>query len=214
MHKAWSDNPAILNTSHNTISTMISNDSSPIQSTNSLNLLLLNSQSIVSKKASLDCLLSEHNPHIVAVTETWLKFDVPSSELLPSEYNTFRKDRPDGYGGILLACHNSLNCKILNIVIVSETIACQLLFDNHESLIVCVFYRPPNRSLESVANLCNYFKSIVDHHPDTPIWITGDLNLPNINWTTNHSNGSAYRINSLYFTTCVYSVSQHSHQGE
>jgi len=137
---------------------VISNDSSPIQSTNSLSLLLLNSQSIVSKKASLDCLLSEHNPHILAVTETWLKPDIPSSELLPSEYSTFRKDRP---GGVLLACHNSLNCKILNIDTVSEVIACQLLFDNHESLIVCVFYRPPNRSPESVSNLCNYFKSIV-----------------------------------------------------
>jgi len=29
-----------------------------------------------------------------------------------------------------------LNCKILNIDTISEAIACQLLFDNHESLIV------------------------------------------------------------------------------
>ena len=60
---------------------------------NSLSLLLLNSQSIVSKNGSLDCLLSENNPHKLAVTETRLKPDVPSSELLPSEYSTFRKDR-------------------------------------------------------------------------------------------------------------------------
>jgi len=33
-----------------------------------------------------------------------------------------------------------------------------------------------------------------DHcdHPSLPIWIAGDLNLPNIDWEVNHTNGSAY----------------------
>jgi len=158
----------------------------------SLNLLMLNAQSVAPKKASLNNLLSEYNPDIIAVTETWLKPDVLSSEFLPSEYNVLRKDRPDGYGGVLLACRKTLNCKTLNINTVSEALACQLLFNNNESLIVCAFYRPPNRSLESITSLCNFFKSIVDQYPSSPIWFTGDLNLPNIDWETNHVNGSNY----------------------
>ena len=139
---------------------MISNDCSPIKLTSSLNLLLLNIKSVISKRAFLGGLLYKYNPDILAITETWLNPDILSSEFLPSEYNIYRKDRSDGYGGVLLACRNSLNCKILNINTDSEAIACQLLFDNHESLIVCVFYRPPNRSLESVANLCNFLSQL------------------------------------------------------
>lgn len=157
-----------------------------------LNLLLLNAQSITSKKASFTNLLNEHNPDIIAISETWLNPDILSSEFLPAEYTAFRRDRPDGYGGVLLACHNSLNCQMLTTDLNSEAIACQLTFENHNSLIVCVFYRPPNRSSESIINLCNFLKTIIDNYPHLPIWIAGDLNLPNIDWEINHINGSAY----------------------
>ena len=39
--------------------------------------------------------------------------------------------------------------------------------------------------------MSNYY---IDHHPNTSIWIIGDVNLPNINWEANHANGSAYPI--------------------
>lgn len=97
---------------------------------------MLNAQSIIPQKASLNKSLSEHNPDILAITV--FKPDILSNEFLPSDYNIFRKYRPDGYGGVLLACCNTLNCKILNINIVSEAIECQLLFDNNESLRVCL----------------------------------------------------------------------------
>jgi len=160
-----------------------------------LTLLLLNAQSITAKKASFGNLLNEHNPDIIAISETWLNPDISSSEFLPLEYNIFRKDRSDDYGGILLACHNSLNCQILTCNSDSEAIACQLTSDVHESFIICVFYQPPNRSLECITNLYNYFKTIMDHYPHSPIWIAGDLNLPNIDWEINHINGSAYPSN-------------------
>jgi len=70
------------------------------------NLLSLNVQSI---KASFDNLLHEHDPGIIAISETWLKPDFLLSEFLPPDFNVFRRDRQDGYGGVLIACRNSLN---------------------------------------------------------------------------------------------------------
>jgi len=72
-----------------------------------------------------------------------------------------------------------------------EAIVCQLT----QTLIVCAFYRPTSRQLESVTNLCDFFRSIVDHYSDSPIWIAGDLNLPKINWDTSNISSSVYPSN-------------------
>jgi len=68
----------------------------------------LNSQSIVSKRASFALLLEEYNPDIVIVSETWLSPDVYNNEFFPNGFHVFRKDRADGYGGVLFACRDSI----------------------------------------------------------------------------------------------------------
>ena len=80
-----------------------------------LNLLSLNIQSLTAKKVSFGNLISERNLDIIALSETWLKPEILSSEFFPAGYKIFRKDRHDGYGGVLLACHDSLNCQQLSI---------------------------------------------------------------------------------------------------
>jgi len=112
------------------------------------------------KKASLDNLLLQYNPDIISISETWLKPEILSSEFLSTDYNIFRRDRPDGYGGVLIACQNSLNCHCLDINSDTEAIACHINLANHQTLIVCAFYRPPNRQPDSVTNLC-HFSSIL-----------------------------------------------------
>ena len=105
-----------------------------------------------------------------------------SSEFFPAGYKIFRKDRHDGYGGVLLACCDSLNCHQLLIDSEAEIVACQIAFDNQESLTICAFYRPPSKELESVLKLCDTFEYILSLHPHLPTWLVGDLNLPNIDW--------------------------------
>ena len=41
-------------------------------------------------------------------TEYWLTPAVISSEIFPNDYNTYRCDHLDGYGGVFLACKNNL----------------------------------------------------------------------------------------------------------
>ena len=53
---------------------------------------------------------------------------------------------------------------------------------NKPSLIICSVYRPPDRDVENIENLCKALESLCLTYLDIPIWIAGDLNLPNIDW--------------------------------
>ena len=83
---------------------------------------------------------------------------------------------------MLLACHDTLICKEISIDLLTEIVACQLMLANKPSLIICSVYRPPDRDVENIENLCKAFESLCLTHPDIPIWIAGDLNLPNMDW--------------------------------
>jgi len=65
--------------------------------------LVVNFQSSKNKKEELCNLLDSANPNILIGTETWLRNDISSSEIFPEGYNVYRKDRWDGYGGVLVA---------------------------------------------------------------------------------------------------------------
>jgi len=41
-------------------------------------------------------------------------------------------------------------------------------------------------------NLFFFFSDLIKQNPNVPIWISGDLNLPNINWETNTISGYNY----------------------
>ena len=51
--------------------------------------------------------------------------------------------------------------------------------------ILCAFYRPPTSNLMYLENLCSFFSDLVQQNSNVPIWISGNWNLPNINWETN-----------------------------
>jgi len=46
--------------------------------------------------------MKDRDPDILVISETWLSPNIPSTEIFPPQYNTTRKDRTDGYGGIYL----------------------------------------------------------------------------------------------------------------
>ena len=73
-----------------------------------LSALVLNCQSLVAKKESFINLLDVYHPDIVFGSESWLKPNILSSEMFPSGYTVYQKDRHDGYGGVFIACRNTL----------------------------------------------------------------------------------------------------------
>ena len=118
-------------------------------------------------------------PDMITISETWLSPNVSNSDVFPDSYRIFRKDRSDGYGGVLLECHDTLICREISIDLPTEIVACQLMLANKPSLIICSVYRPPDRDVENIENLCKAFESLCLTYLDIPIWIAGNLNLPN-----------------------------------
>lgn len=64
--------------------------------------------------------VSDCEYHIVALSETWLKPEVNSSELFPEFYNVFRSDRKYDVldavsgGGVLFAVDATLQCDLID----------------------------------------------------------------------------------------------------
>ena len=63
----------------------------------------------------------------------------------------------------------------------------------HNSVIVASLYRPTNNDSDYTFQLINAKESLVKRHPNDVIWIGGDANLPDINWSSNVVSGNNYR---------------------
>ena len=148
---------------------------------NFLNLFMINFQSIISKRAAFLNLIDDHHPDIIFGTETWLSPTISTAEFLPANYMSFRKDRTDGYDGVLLAFRDTLNVTEYPIDNPNqcEIIACTLKHEKQE-IIICSIYRPPSTNTSYLQELMSILEKIAITNPTTPIWIGGDLNLPNI----------------------------------
>ena len=73
-----------------------------------LRVSVINFRSIMSKKVDLLQFIATHQPHIIIGTEIWLSPDISNNEIIPNDfnYNIYRNDRQDGYGGMMLAISN------------------------------------------------------------------------------------------------------------
>ena len=105
--------------------------------------------------------------------------------MFPADLKIYRHDRPDGYGGVFIGCQETLISEELIHEENVEAVICHIKIKKHKPLITCNIYRPPNNNILYMENLCNVLESTVRNNCDCPIWIVGDVNLPNINWTLN-----------------------------
>ena len=71
-------------------------------------LRVLNVQSASAKRAKIPNLLHSLKPDVILDTETWLDPSISSSEILPSLYNVYWRDRGGKGGGVLIAVCNTL----------------------------------------------------------------------------------------------------------
>ena len=122
-----------------------------------LTTLILNCQSLVSKKESYQNIINTHSPDVIFGMESWLKPGIKNSEVFPSDYIIYRHDQADGYGGVFVACHDTLlTHEIYPSTLSCELVACHIQLVNQSSLIACSVYRPPSsdESYLLVAELC------------------------------------------------------------
>ena len=78
------------------------NHSPPKNPTHNMNVLTIKFQSIKSKQAALWKSVEDCNPHIILGCETWLTSWIGSKEVMPPDYDTYRKDWSDGSQDIVV----------------------------------------------------------------------------------------------------------------
>ena len=122
---------------------------------------------------------------------------------MPPGFNTLRKDRADGYGGVLQAVSREFIDNQITTDTDKEIIATKISTGcKKTSLVIVSVYRPPNTDIDYALDLCSKIKHIVNTNRSATIWISGDLNLPDIDWKTEsiegHQNSNA--INSAFLS--------------
>jgi hypothetical protein len=76
----------------------------------SLRAIVISFQSIKNKVHETQVLIDNADPDIILGTETWLNGNILSAEVLLTNFQVFRNDRSDSYGGVLIAVRGDLIC--------------------------------------------------------------------------------------------------------
>ena len=149
------------------------------QSATNLRTLEINFQKIFNKRAEFWSIIDAVKPDIIFGCETWLSPGVNSCEIFPPNFNVYRKDRKDGYGGVLLGINSSLISHQLDISSEAEFIAAKIL-SGKQSIIVGALYRPTDNNQLHLDSLNQTIEDICTTNQGAAIWIAGDINLPDI----------------------------------
>ena len=133
-------------------------------------------------------LAEEENASFIALTETHLREEILDSEISIKEFDMFRADRIGASkGGTILYVKRSSTYRPIEIMAQSigniETIA---LYLEKLHTIIVVVYRPPTAIMSNFKATLNKIEEILSNYaaPTPTVLITGDFNLPMIDWTT------------------------------
>lgn len=153
-----------------------------------LKILNINFQSLKGKVPELQELLEAEKPDILIGTETWLNSDVKSCEIFPANYAIFRKDRPDGCGGVLIAVKNLPSQHLEDLDVKAELIWVKIKINKDSSLFLGAYYNP-DTSINSILELEISLSQLHNNYTNQGmIWLGGDFNLRDINWNNQTTN--------------------------
>ena len=87
-----------------------------------LSLLVSNFRSVKNKQAELQAFLATHNLHIIIGTESHLEDSISNSEIFPSHYQVYRKDRNIQSGGVSVLVDNNIPSNQVTIDLPCEAV--------------------------------------------------------------------------------------------
>ena len=155
-----------------------------------LSILSLNAQGLYSKFALFQAMIEEHNPDIIAVTETWLDASISDSEFTPQGYVIFRKDRNinhyaantyrnENRGGVLMMVKSELKAtRYTRGEVNAEIMWIQINPHPKAEWLYGVCYRPEVDE-EEMLNRINQSINLIDIENTV---LLGDFNFRNIDW--------------------------------
>ena len=152
----------------------------------------LNIRSLVNKLSLFQSYIYSSNFDVIYLTETWLSESIFDQEVLPTNYNIYRKDRPSRGGGVLIAIKDTIPVSVISSNLSNnapEIIAVRL---NLRKLIVCsCVYLPPCPSDSDTNDTISNLTQVIQSNPPADTIIVGDFNLPDIQWDTLSSTTSS-----------------------
>lgn len=186
-----------------------------------LNVMSVNCNSMQSlgKRAELQALIEDHQPHVILGQESKLGPEHLTSEIFPSSYTTFRKDRKTGGGGVFILLRNDIDYvegAFDEITTDSEIVWAQLKLPGTKLLNIASAYRPPNSKVEHMSKMQDHLKQVYSKYRNATYIIGGDFNLPSIDWTedevvsnSNHSSNDTKTCSIFLDTLNDLGLSQH-----
>ena len=90
--------------------------------------------SITNKRSQLEAFLSTHEIDIIIGTESHLNESILNSEVFPSNYQTFRKDRNSSGGGVFISIQNSIPCIQIEVDVTIEIVWAHVFPDKSNDL--------------------------------------------------------------------------------
>lgn len=137
-----------------------------------------NTQSLKNKSCFLKCKQSELNIDIFCITETWLNATILDKTILEN-FNFFRRDREDSYGGVLIAVSKKLKSIELfsNYESGVESIFIQVQVNTEIITIGCIYVSPPVNK-EKLIQIKSLIKQVDKNYQKCKnTFIFGDFNV-------------------------------------
>ena len=109
------------------------------------------------------------------------------------------KTKKDGYGGVLIAIKRNIIYELVPTYDTCELIAVKDTC-KHNSVSAVSMYRPTNNDIEYATQLATAMEKLLKKHTKDVIWIGGNSNVPDMDWSTNTISGSNHKreINELF----------------
>ncbi|VDI83601.1 Hypothetical predicted protein, partial [Mytilus galloprovincialis] len=141
--------------------------------------------SIKTKQCQVKNLVEGTHPDIVIGTETWIDSSIKDSQIFPSGYKIYRKDRQLCGGGVLIAIKDTyISSPVPELDTDCEIIWCKIELAGQKNMYISSFYNPKTAnepgyleykgSIDQTASIKNCF-----------IVSGGDFNLPGWDWKAN-----------------------------
>lgn len=141
-----------------------------------VNIYQWNANSLKPKLQEFELLLSQGKIHIAIVSETWLS---PENTIKVSNFNIFRTDRDDHYGGICILCHKSI--KMCQVNFISPNPSIEIIYVNIFNVAgiknIIAIYCPPS------ANTSQSDWDYIFQVANTQSIIAGDFNGHHSLWS-------------------------------
>lgn len=175
-----------------------------------LRLSVCNFQSIRNKSTLLTNFLIKNNVDVMVGSESHLSSITGNSEILPPTYTATREDRDDGYGGVIIIRKKEL--KVEEIRMQNPNIVAIKIMTFEKPVIVCACYRSTSNEDNDNIQIINKLNELLKKYKNIPIWLAGDFNLPDIDWSTNSivSNQNRVELNEHFLELFdKHKLSQH-----